>query len=260
MTTAAGAAAVLAFAGGWLAVDGGRTAWGRLRSGGAGRDVAEGEAHGVGVLVGHVVRRGVPSRAAHVASALVALLILTGHGGLAVPLAVAAAALIVPSRRRASVAAHRDARTARDLPRVADLMATCLDAGISPADAIVLVCEVVGGPVRDDLVPVAAAIRRGVDPETAWAGLATQGSGDAVRRVARAFARAAATGAPLAATLATVADDERERLQWEAQAAARRAGVLAVGPLAACFLPAFLLLGVVPVVVGVATDVVGQLR
>ena len=33
---------------------------------------------------------------------------------------------------------------------------------------------------------------------------------------------------------------------------ARRAGVQAVGPLAACFLPAFVLVGVVPVVVGVA--------
>lgn len=209
---------------------------------------------------GRAYPRTLPTGAAHAAAGLVVLLGLTGRGDLAVPLAIAVAAVVVPSRRRASAAADREGRTARDLPRVADLMATCLDAGIAPADAIVLVCDVVGGPVRDDLLPVAAAIRVGVDPEAAWSGLAAQGSGRAVRRVARAFARAAATGAPLAETLTTVADDERERLRWQGQAAARRAGVLAVGPLALCFLPAFLLLGVVPVVVGVATDVLGQLR
>lgn len=210
--------------------------------------------------VGGADRVALPARTPPAATAVVALLLLTGHGDLAVPLAVAAVALIAPSRRRSRKSAARDARTARDLPQVADLMATCLAAGLAPADAIALVCDVVGGPVGDDLAPVAAAIRAGVDPPTAWSGLASRGRGEAVRRVARAFARVAASGAPLAQTLATVADDEQERLQWDAQAAARRAGVLAVGPLALCFLPAFLLLGVVPVVVGVATDVLSQLR
>jgi len=247
VTFSATVATVLAGAAGLAAADGDRFARERLRPGASGR--------------GPAYPRLLPARAAQVATTLVVLLLLTGHGGFAVPLGVAAVALILPSRRRTAAAARRDARTARDLPRVADLMATCLLAGVAPADAIVLVCDVVGGPVADDLIPVAAAIRMGVDPQAAWAGLATEGgAGEAVRRVARAFGRAAATGAPLAETLAMVADDERERLRWDSQAAARRAGVLAVGPLAACFLPAFLLLGVVPVVVGVATEVLGQLR
>lgn len=210
-------------------------------------------------LLACAARLGSSAWVARASAGLVGLLALTGRGGLAVPLAVAAAALLVPARRRAAAAASRDARVARDLPRVVDLMATCLDAGAAPADAVALGCEVVGGPVRDALLPVASAIRVGVDPATAWAGLASGGSGNAMRRVARAFARAASTGAPLADTLSTVADDERERLRWAAEAAAQRAGVRAVGPLAACFLPAFLLLGVVPVVVGVAADVIGQL-
>jgi hypothetical protein len=36
--------------------------------------------------------------------------------------------------------------------------------------------------------------------------------------------------------------------------------VLAIAPLAACFLPAFVCLGVVPVVVGVAQSALGVLR
>jgi len=246
LTVSASVATVLAGAAGLAAADGNRFARSRLRPGAPGG--------------GQAYPRGLPVQAGQVAGILGVLLLLTGHTDLAVPLGVAAVALIAPSRRRTAAAARRDARTARDLPRVADLMATCLHAGMAPADAIVLVCDVVGGPVGEDLIPVAAAIRRGVDPQAAWSGLATGGAGEAVRRVARAFARAAASGAPLAETLALAADDERERLRWDAQAAARRAGVLAVGPLAACFLPAFLLLGVVPVVVGVATQVLGQLR
>ena len=57
---------------------------------------------------------------------------------------------------------------------------------------------------------------------------------------------------PLAASIRDLAVDERERVRWQSMERARRAGVQAVGPLAACFLPAFVLVGVVPVVVGVA--------
>lgn len=175
------------------------------------------------------------------------------------PLGVAATAMLLPARRRAAVAASQDARIARDLPLVLDVMSTCLEAGLAPADAILVVCEVVDGPVRQVLLPVAFAIRAGVDVEAAWSDAGRAGSSEAVRRVQRAFARAAATGAPMADTLSALAEDERQRLRWTAEAAARRAGVRAVGPLAVCFLPAFLLLGVVPVVVGVAAEVLGGL-
>jgi hypothetical protein len=67
-----------------------------------------------------------------------------------------------------------------------------------------------------------------------------------------AVSRASATGAPLAAAMRELAADERERARWAATEQARVAGVRAVGPLAACFLPAFVLVGVVPVVAGVA--------
>ncbi|MDQ1599214.1 MAG: hypothetical protein QOD68_688, partial [Actinomycetota bacterium] len=74
------------------------------------------------------------------------------------------------------------------------------------------------------------------------------------------LARATATGAPLAGSVREVAADERERARWDALERARRAGVHAVGPLAACFLPAFVLVGVVPVVVGVAQSLLDGWR
>jgi len=229
----------------------------------AGRDPrAEGLGRGSipGEAVGRWKRLVTSTWAARAAVALVLVLLVAGRAGFAVPLAVAALAALLPSRRQEAAAASWDARVARDLPRVLDLMSTCLEAGLAPADAIQVVCDVVDGPVREVLLPVAFAIRSGADAEVAWSGLGSGGSSEAVRRVKRAFTRAASTGAPTADTLSGLAEDERERLRWTAEAAARRAGVLAVGPLAVCFLPAFLLLGVVPVVVGVATEVLGQLR
>jgi pilus assembly protein TadC len=56
----------------------------------------------------------------------------------------------------------------------------------------------------------------------------------------------------VAAAVQGVAADARRRQQAEAHRRAARAGVLAVLPLGACFLPAFVLLGVVPAVVGLA--------
>jgi hypothetical protein len=49
-----------------------------------------------------------------------------------------------------------------------------------------------------------------------------------------------------------LAAEVRAERRSAAEQAARRVGVLAVAPLGLCFLPAFLLLGVVPVVVGLA--------
>ena len=43
------------------------------------------------------------------------------------------------------------------------------------------------------------------------------------------------------------------------EARAERAGVLVTGPLGLCFLPAFICLGIVPVVVGLASSVLGSI-
>jgi tight adherence protein B len=71
-----------------------------------------------------------------------------------------------------------------------------------------------------------------------------------VRAAIMALDRAEMSGAKLAATLTRLADRARDEAHAESIAAARRAGVLAVAPLGLCFLPAFLLLGVVPMVLG----------
>lgn len=192
------------------------------------------------------------------------LALVTGHGGVAVVLGVLAVATGVPAGRLRRAAAAEQAAVARDLPRAADLLASCLEAGAAPAAALAVVAQAMGGPVGSRLAGVAAGLASGsdvrdvVDP----AGRHSPGVGgaDPVARLVRALARATVSGAPLARVVREVAADERERDRWAGLERARRAGVQAVGPLAACFLPAFVLVGVVPVVVGVAGSVLSGVR
>ena len=63
------------------------------------------------------------------------------------------------------------------------------------------------------------------------------------------------SGARLAQALATVATELRAAHQAEALSRAERVGVWSLLPLGLCFLPAFVCLGVLPVVLGVTGEV-----
>ncbi len=74
---------------------------------------------------------------------------------------------------------------------------------------------------------------------------------------ARAARRSAKSGAPLSDIVAELAVRHRAETEDRVAAEIDRAGVLVSGPLGLCFLPAFVCLGIVPVVVGLARDVLG---
>jgi len=170
--------------------------------------------------------------------------------------AASVASLVWFDGRRPVVRARRlRAEEAAALPLAADLLAACLSSGATAADALAAVGAAMDGPLAQRLSRVGGALSLGASAEEAW----DAGRDDPVAPLARAFARALSTGAPLADTVLVVALDQRRARRWAAEAAARRAGVLAVGPLAACFLPAFVLLGVAPVVLAVAGRVLSDL-
>jgi pilus assembly protein TadC len=78
---------------------------------------------------------------------------------------------------------------------------------------------------------------------------------DALLRLAR---RSASSGAALAQGVAELVDQSRHAAAHAATASAERASVLIAGPLGLCYLPAFVCLGIVPVVAGLAGDVLGS--
>ena len=151
----------------------------------------------------------------------------------------------------------------RDLPLVLDLLASCLVGGASLAAAADVVAGAVGGPAGARLASVGAALSVGAPPGEAWGALAgpdpDRRDTDPLGPAARALARAADGGAPVAAAVSRLAAEARADVRSRGEQAARRVGVLAVAPLGLCFLPAFVLLGIVPVVVGLAGPLLATL-
>jgi Flp pilus assembly protein TadB len=180
---------------------------------------------------------------------VVVAIVVGGVLGVGLGTAVAIAAPSLLTRMESRTQRHRREMLERQAPAAADLLAACLAAGATPADAAHAVSHALGEPIAVPLDRLTGALSLGADPISAWSAL----SADApLRPIARAATRSAETGAPLAALLAAVADDQRDAARARAEAAARASGVRSVAPLAACFLPAFLLIGIVPVVASLA--------
>lgn len=133
----------------------------------------------------------------------------------------------------------------RQLPDCVDLLAALLRAGITDTDALTLILDATEGPLNDELRRVAALRRLGATPAQAWRASATEPQ---LVDLAAAMARHAETGAAVAGVLDRVAADARRDYFTHAQAAARAASVRAVIPLAVCFLPSFVAVGIVPIV------------
>jgi pilus assembly protein TadC len=155
-------------------------------------------------------------------------------------------------RLEAPAVRARRQREAADLPLVADLLGAVLRCGAPVDHAAATVADTLGGPLGERLARVSRAMRLGAPPDEAWAHLAPVAGAD---RLIRAAVRSHNSGAALAGALSRVADDLRADRAVATEAAARRAGVLIVLPLGLCFLPAFVLAGLVPVIVAVLGDV-----
>ncbi|GAA3615828.1 type II secretion system F family protein [Streptomyces chitinivorans] len=146
-------------------------------------------------------------------------------------------------------AADAESAVTGQLPITAELLAACLAAGSGPGEAAGAVGGSVGGPLGGGLVRASAELRLGGDPLAVWARL---GELPGAAELARCMERAATTGVPAVEPVGRLAAECRAQRARAATERARRAAVLVTGPLGLCFLPAFLLAGVVPVVIGLA--------
>ncbi|MER5279513.1 type II secretion system F family protein [Streptomyces sp. NPDC002809] len=151
--------------------------------------------------------------------------------------------------RAAAEKAASEAESLRGLPLAADLLAACISAGAGPREAAEAVGESLGGPVGEQLARTAAEIRLGGDPTVAWGRF---GEIPGAAALARCLDRAGSTGAPAAESVARLAEAMRAERASAAVARAQRAAVLITAPVGLCFLPAFLTVGVAPVVIGLA--------
>jgi len=169
---------------------------------------------------------------------------------------------LVRGRRPAKPTAGQLRDRRRQLAGRLDLVAACLRSGLPVATAMVAVTQACGSTLAGGAAPgspvavrhpvavleeVAALLAVGADPAAAWASAAAHPD---LASVAAAACRSATGGSALAAAFTEQAELLRRQNSDAAAAAAGRAGVMMTAPLGACFLPAFLCLGLAPAVIG----------
>lgn len=189
---------------------------------------------------------------------------LAGAAGLAVGVliggAVGVGATLVVTFGAARLLRSRDAgdgpavRAAllADLPGACDLLAVCLASGMPVGGALAAVGAATEAPLGPALRGVATLYRLGAAPRRAWADVPGELAG-----LGRVLVRAGESGSSVVPALRALAADGRASARAAAGAAVQRAGVWVLAPLGVCFLPAFLCLGVVPLVLGIAGGVFG---
>lgn len=175
-------------------------------------------------------------------------------GPMAVPAGVVAAVVVwkVAGRVEPVGVRRRREEVRRDLPHVVGLFASALEAGAATGPAIGLVCRSLPGAAADRLSPIAARLELGADPGLLWGGLATDPE---LAPLGRTMARAHRSGAPVAVAVSRLGAELADRARGEVEDRARAVGVRAAVPLGVCLLPAFLLIGIVPLVAGLAESI-----
>ncbi|MBS2962776.1 type II secretion system F family protein [Actinocrinis puniceicyclus] len=196
-------------------------------------------------------------------------LFLGGVGGVVGGVLTGVCVIVLSSRAAHEHEKRNRQRLIAAAPPLVDLFAAALAAGLLPADAAGVVAAAFGGdddekdqheapgpvdPAREiatRFAAVARALREGADPEAAWRLLCVDA---ATATVAAAALRASRTGAPAGETVVKAARDTWHAAEQAAQARIRAVAVRATAPLALCFLPAFVLVGVVPTALGLLNE------
>lgn len=166
-------------------------------------------------------------------------------GWLAAGAAAAGAAYVILGRVESSATVRRRGHLVADLPQSIELIASCLAAGMPLRQATEAVAEAFGGPIGQELSEVLARVAVGMSDAEAWAAMTAE---PVLADLARDVAKAAGNGAALGELLRMHAGDAVRNHRSQLHKAAKTVGVRSVLPLMLCFLPAFLLIGIVPAI------------
>jgi tight adherence protein C len=204
-------------------------------------------------LVGSVGREGADDLAGR-KIAFAALGLIAGLMLARPPAAFAAAPLFAaggwrfPELRLQRRARQREAEIRAALPDVLDLLAACALAGMGIDRALRTVAPDVHGALGDALRHALRGLDAGMTRSAAYRVLTERAPVPEVRSLVRALERAERYGTSIAVTLVAQAREIRSKRRAAVEEAARAAPIKMLFPLVVCFLPAFILLTVAPVV------------
>jgi pilus assembly protein TadC len=159
---------------------------------------------------------------------------------------VAATGVLVLGWLEPRSACRRRQQLIMEVPQALELMAACLGAGLPVRTACAAVVRTFEGAVADDLGQVLALQQLGVPDAAAWRTLHDHPQ---LGLAAADLARSVESGTSMVEGLRHQAAAAREARRSVLHVRARTVGVRSVLPLMMCFIPSFLLLGIVPAVV-----------
>ncbi|GAB3944503.1 type II secretion system F family protein [Corynebacterium tapiri] len=171
--------------------------------------------------------------------------------------AVCALPFISPARRLPL--GQRTAKNPRDGPGKInslefaddlDLFALCLAAGLPLTHAVRAVADAAGSSTKAEWRRAGSLMALGIGADRAFADSESLTGFDELSRMLR---RSSSSGSSLVQGLRQLAIRLREQASDDAVARAERAGVLISLPLTGCFLPAFLVLGLAPLLYSLFT-------
>lgn len=155
------------------------------------------------------------------------------------------------ARAEGPAARRRRQELARDLPVGVDLLAATVAAGGAVEQGLVLVATTLPGALAEELLRIHHRLALGADPVVVWRQVAARsGAAAQLAPLGRAMARTHESGAPVAESILALGQELRDRARFEIEARAKSVDVKSAGPLGVCLLPAFVLVGIVPLVAG----------
>lgn len=140
-------------------------------------------------------------------------------------------------------------RAAQHLPDALDLLVLSIRAGYMPAHAIVVITPFLPQSLRSSFTAVDEAMKAGVRFADALDRLTTQ-LGPIAQPLVDSLAAADRYGLPLAPVLERLSFEARQQRRRDSDAAARELPVRLAIPLVLCTLPSFVLLAIVPLLLG----------
>lgn len=165
-------------------------------------------------------------------------------GWLVMPLLTVVSVVVLgqlePARSR-----QRAARLVFDLPQALELLSACLAAGMPLRQATRAVADAFEGPVAEDLGAIVSQVDLGISDAEAWGSMRDDAQWSAA---AVDLARSVESGTMMVEVLVHHAEAARQLRRAALEVRAKAVGVRSVLPLMTCFLPAFMLMGVIPTV------------
>lgn len=168
-------------------------------------------------------------------------------------LAAVAGVLAFPRVRAIQSTRRHRRRIVEALPDAIELLVLVIHAGLTPHQAVAHLAERSPIPTRPAFVEVVRRTERG-SPLAEALGALPELLGPTATGVADTLAMAERHGTPISQAVEQLSFDVRERRQRHAEAAARQLPIRLSFPLVSCTLPSFVLIAIVPAVLGALTS------